>query len=144
MSDPSLSRLPDRECVEGYVFAGRPRRYLLLKRSAAKGGFWQSVSGRCEARDRSFLDAVEREVREETGFQPLQTIDLDWSINFTLPGERLWRLHAFAVEVTAPQPPRLSVEHTDFRWLPYDRACSLMFWEDNREALRRLIMRLGP
>lgn len=126
------------------MFGGHPRRYLLLKRSPAKGGFWQSVSGRREARDASFSDAVDREVREETGFEPQATIDLGWSTNFTLPKNRIWRLHAFAVEVASITAPRLSVEHIEFRWLPYADAHVLLYWQDNKEALRRLVMLLGP
>jgi NUDIX domain len=42
--------------------------YLLLKRSAARGGFWQGVTGGVEVGE-TLAQAARREVWEETGYQ---------------------------------------------------------------------------
>ena len=142
---PESTPQPIRECVEGYVYARGPRRYLLLHRSARKGGFWQSVSGKVEPRDRSYADAVRREVAEETGFSdPIRVTDLEWTYLFPGGDGLPWRLHAFAVEVPRASPPQLTSEHTEFQWLPYPRAVARLYWPDNREALRRLEQKVGP
>lgn len=136
---------PVLDCVEGYVFARGPPRFLLLKRSPARGGFWQSVSGRVETWDPSFRDAVVREVREETGFTDLRSVDdLGWGLEFPGPvSGRPLRSHCFSVEVPSPRPPRLSDEHVEHRWCTTGEALSLLYWPDNREALRRLLQKRG-
>ncbi|MCK4474836.1 NUDIX domain-containing protein [Candidatus Bathyarchaeota archaeon] len=43
-------------------------RYLLLKRTPDRGGFWQPVTGGLETGE-TRVKAVEREVRQETGIK---------------------------------------------------------------------------
>ena len=54
------------------------REYLLLKRTAARGGFWQGVTGGVEAGE-SFTQAAHREVRggnQLPGIRPLHAARL--------------------------------------------------------------------
>lgn len=135
--------MPVQDCVEGFVFVRGPVKVLMLKRSAARGGWWQSVSGRVEPSDASYDAAVRREVREETGFSDVaRTIPFDWNLVFR-GKDRPWRTHAFGVEVPRELPPHLSEEHTEHRWCSLAEALSLLHWPDNREALRRLAQREG-
>ena len=48
------------------VPVGEDGRVLLLRRTSARGGFWQPVTGRIEPGENP-LDAAARELREETG-----------------------------------------------------------------------------
>ncbi|EQD26962.1 NUDIX hydrolase, core domain protein [mine drainage metagenome] len=129
--------------MEAYLVAGEPRNVLLLKRTEARGGFWQPVSGRWEPRDGDLGATVRREVQEETGFRPLHHLtDLQWSFAFPGRDGRTWRVHAFAAELRGRAAPVLSDEHTAFQWLPLGQALTRLAWEDNREALRRLAFRL--
>jgi lipoyl(octanoyl) transferase len=136
---------PILDCVEAYLFVRGPPRVLMLKRSPARGGFWQSVTGRVETWDSSFPAAALREIREETGFSRARAvIDLDWSFQFPSPSSGLpLRAHALAVELPECRSPRLSDEHVEFRWCGLGDALALMHWPDNREALRRTIARAG-
>lgn len=135
---------PVQDCVEGYVHVRAPLRFLLLKRTEPRGGFWQPVSGRVEPHDLSLESAVRREVAEETGFRSLCSVsDLHWQLVFPGKDGRPWRVHAFGVEVPEERPPVLSYEHERFRWCRPEEALSTLFWPDNREALRTLRMRLG-
>lgn len=135
----------DQECVEGYLFVDRPRRYLLLRRPPDRERIWVPVSGKVEVSDRDFPAAVRREIAEETGFGDLAgLIDLDWAYAFEGPGGGRWRLHAFGAEVPAVEEPKLSREHEQFAWLELDDALERLHYSDNREALRRLESWLVP
>ena len=72
------------DLVDAWIFRlvdGRPQ-VLMLRRSAVKvlSGLWQGVSGRVEG-DESVVDAVLREVREETGIGP-DAIEGLYSLDF--------------------------------------------------------------
>jgi len=134
----------DQECVEGYLFVRAPLRILLLRRPPARGSIWAPVSGKVDAADASLESALRRELREETGFDaPEALLDLDWRVPFVGPDGRRWRLHAYGVELERPGAPVLSVEHVEFAWLPWDRARSRLHYEDNREAVDRLVARVA-
>ncbi len=130
---------PIQECIEAYLVAGEPRQVLLLKRTEARGGFWQPVSGRIEPTDPDPPAAVRREVLEETGFPVAGApVDLNWTFSFPGRDGRTWRVRAYGVGLPRPLPPRLSDEHTAFQWLPPGPAALYLAFEDNREALRRV------
>ena len=58
--------------------------YLLLRRTTARGGFWQGVTGGLEAGE-SLAQAARREVWEETGYQRLiRFMPLDFRYSFPL------------------------------------------------------------
>ncbi|MDE2045481.1 MAG: NUDIX domain-containing protein [Thermoplasmata archaeon] len=142
--DPIVLRPPLQPCVEGFVFVRSPFRLLLLKRTAMRGGFWQSVSGRVEPSDPSLEAAVRREVREETQFTKVgPVIDLHWEYVFEGRHHRPWKVHAFGVEVPDARPPVISSEHEAYRWCRSGEALATLFWPDNREALRRLLAVVG-
>jgi 8-oxo-dGTP pyrophosphatase MutT (NUDIX family) len=135
----------DQECVEGYIFAGRPPRYLILRRPPERDQIWVPVSGKVERSDADFAAAVQREIDEETGFSgPKAVFPLDWSFRFKGPDGGEWRLHAFGVELDAQQAPRLSAEHDRFEWMEFEAASIRLHYPDNREALARLHRRLVP
>ena len=46
---------------------GKDYEYLLLRRTAERGGFWQPVSGGLEDSDASQLKGAYREIDEEAG-----------------------------------------------------------------------------
>ncbi len=134
----------DQECVEGYLFTRAPPSVLLLRRPPRRGRIWVPVSGKVEPGDASFAVALRRELEEETGITDLTSVaPLDWEVKFDGPDGRVWRLHAFAVEVSGPEAPRLSPEHDAFAWLPFDEARDRLDYSDNREALDRLVETLG-
>ncbi|MCI4320467.1 MAG: NUDIX domain-containing protein [Thermoplasmata archaeon] len=129
----------DQECVEGYLFAGRPPQYLILRRPPERGRIWVPVSGKVERSDADFAAAVRREIEEETGFsRPKSVFPLGWSFRFQGPDGRNWRLHAFGVELDEAASPHLSSEHDQFEWLEFAAASDRLHYPDNREALALL------
>lgn len=133
-----------QECVEGYVFCRAPTRVLILRRPPERGRIWAPVSGKVDPGDRDYAEALRRELVEETGFAaPTRLFPLDWEVSFAGPDGRRWRLHAFGVELPGPDPPVLSAEHDAFEWVSSDQAIERLHYEDNREAVRRLVDRLA-
>ncbi|HEY7546286.1 MAG TPA: dihydroneopterin triphosphate diphosphatase [Blastocatellia bacterium] len=121
------------------------REYLLLRRIADHGGFWQFVTGsleECEAH----LQAAAREVFEETGIVCSESDLIDIGLINTFEISPLW-LKKYAPGVThneevcfalrvEKRPIRLDpVEHTEYGWVDYDSAMKMLYWESNRKAL---------
>lgn len=92
-------------------------QFLLLCRVAARGGFWQPVTGRVETGE-SAEEAAHRELFEETGFdwpvQPLGYVHAFAWGQFEPP--KLGREHVY-VGRGEQRDPHLGDEHDAFQWL---------------------------
>jgi len=132
-----------RECVEGYVYRGAPFELLLLRRPPHRqAGIWVPVSGKVEPTDPDLEAAVRREVREETGLaDPREVWSLDWHVPFRADNGETWRLHAYALRADPRFEPTLSDEHVEFAWVAPDEAVRRLHFDDNREAVGRLVER---
>ena len=96
-------------------------RVLVLRRSDKVGSYhgkWAGVSGHFESAGP--LDQALTEIEEEVGLPP-DTVRL---LASTPPVEiadedigRIWRVHSFLFETTAPDSVRLDWEHTELRWV---------------------------
>jgi len=128
--------------VETYVFRRRGRRVqiLCLRRAAgiALPGVWQPVTGKRRPRERALLAAA-REVREETGIEPIRWWGLETlSIWFESANERFVALPLYAAEAAADAEIILSREHDAFAWLAPRAAGARFAWETQRRALEAL------
>ena len=129
--------------VEAIVFRRTdPVRFLLLRRTPARGGWWQAVTGSVE--DGEDLEtAARREVREETGLAAtVDFVDLDFAFPFEFTkyggeGPLAAVKHSFGIE-TAGEAVRTGEEHDAWEWVTYQEALDRLTWEDNKEAFRRL------
>lgn len=124
------------------------REFLLLRRIASCGGFWQSVTGSLEDEETHPETAV-REVREETGISvsPEDLIDLQLLNSFEIAPQ--WRSKyapgvtqntevCFAIEVGKCAVRVDAIEHDAWAWVGYDQAMQLLHWESGKRALASL------
>lgn len=133
--------------VQVVVFAesARGREYLLLRRVATHGGFWQSVTGSLEG-DETHAQAAIREVGEETGIvahaSQLLALDLinvfeiapQWRVKYA-PGVTHNEEVCFALRVEKRDAQLDSLEHDAYVWVDYDTAMQMLYWQSNKRAL---------
>jgi dihydroneopterin triphosphate diphosphatase len=132
-----------------------PALEVLLIRRADADEFWQSVTGSKDSVAEDFRSTAVREVMEETGIDcgaisPLASGLQDWSLENVYdiyprwqhryaPGVTRNTEHLFALEVPRQVVVTLNPrEHTDFLWLPYQRAAEKCFSPSNAEAILML------
>ena len=132
--------IPFRSTTAAFEFA-------VLKRS--DGDYWQFVAGGGEEGE-TLMQAAERETAEEIGIagdmlalDSLATVPKDCFAAADSWGEDVYVIpeHCFAVHVLDANI-QLSSEHTEFQWVSYEQACSLLKWDSNRNALWELNQRL--
>jgi len=123
----------------------RGREFLLLKRVASHGGFWQPVTGSLE-NEETHVEAAVREVGEETGISARaeDLIDLmlvnrfeiapQWRAKYA-PGVTHNEEVCFALKVDKCEVRVDSVEHDGWVWVDYNTEISMLHWESNKRAL---------
>lgn len=132
--------------VQVVIFSetGPERRYLLLRRIANHGGFWQSVTGSLEEGE-THRQAAIREVLEETGFVASEEELIELGVINTFEIAPLWRAKyapgvthneevCFALKVKEREVRLYPLEHDAYVWEPYDRAVEMLYWESTRRA----------
>ena len=126
--------------VEVIVFkiVNKEPLFLLLKRNPHRGGFWQPVSGGVEEGEIA-LDAVKREMLEETGISKFSKI-IENVHYFEFDTEKYGKLkeYVFGVQVPAGTEPKLSYEHTEMKWCALDAALYLLQFDSNKTAIKKL------
>ncbi|ABS26202.1 lipoate-protein ligase B [Anaeromyxobacter sp. Fw109-5] len=133
---------PDLRTVS-VVPVGADGRVLLLRRSEARGGFWQPVTGRIEPGE-SEADAARRELWEETGADvPVEPLDYAHAFALEpalarLPEGALRLAHetAFAARLPASFELRISDEHAEHVWLAPQDAVARLRFAGLRKAVR--------
>jgi lipoyl(octanoyl) transferase len=122
-------------------------KVLILRRTMARGGFWQAVTGRIDRRE-SPLDAAQRELWEETGGR-MPVRPLDYEHDFPLdPGitrrelvtvkwareTAFWTLAPASFDCR--RAPR---EHDAHEWLTPSEAFERLPYQGLRTALKRAL-----
>src|SRR6185503_7326880 len=132
--------------VQVVIFAesATGREYLLLKRVASHGGFWQSVTGSLEEGE-THAEAAVREVYEETGIRRREDELIDLKVINIFEIAPQWRARyapgvvsneevCFALEVGRCEVLVDSREHDAYAWERYEKSTELLYWESSKRA----------
>ncbi len=153
-----IRRIPRDVSVQVFRREGDGLRFLMLKRTAARGGFWQAVTG-APLRGETDEAAGLREVREETGWNVAASLQsLGVSYSYTLhddlrdrwdqiygPDVGAVQVVAFSAEAPAGLDPSLDPdEHDCFGWFSFEETEALLEWPVEDDALphRRAALRI--
>lgn len=134
--------------VQAIVFtiSANGLRFLVLKRTVARGGFWQSVTGGIENGE-SVIDAAIREVEEETGCSPISIWPLRYIHEFgksrKLPTGIKIRIRCLerSVAVQLPLNARICLnkeEHVEYRWVSKEEAIDVLKFDTNVAGIEEL------
>lgn len=132
--------------VQVVIFAetNAERQYLLLKRVASHGAFWQAVTGSLEEGE-THGQAATREVLEETGFAAREEELIELGVVNTFEIAPQWRAKyapgvthneevCFALKVERREVRLDTVEHDAYAWRSYECAIEMLYWESTRRA----------
>ena len=138
--------------IQVVIFAdgAQERRYLLLRRVAGHGAFWQSVTGSLEV-DETYRQAAAREVMEETGIGTSEEELIELGVINTFEIAPQWRERyapgvthneevCFALSVSESDVQVDPLEHDAYAWASYDRAFEMLYWDSNKRALEASLL----
>ena len=110
--------------------------FLLLQKPSGK---WDFPKGNIEKGEPT-LQTVEREVAEETGVVKINILpDFKETIKvfYRFEGEFVRKWIAFFLARTSQAKIRISFEHQDFAWMPFEQAVKTVSYPQSRRILRR-------
>ncbi len=118
-------------------------KYLLLHYPSSsknsKKSYWDFPKGHIE-KGETLLQTVKREVKEETGIEHLEIIpDFKETISyfFTRDNKNILKFVTFFLAKTETSKVKLSKEHIDFEWLPYQKALDRLTFKDAKQILEK-------
>ena len=137
-----------KEISAGVVVFRRTEKgvlYLLLKYG---WGHWGFIKGHIEPGEKD-IDTVKREAFEEAGLSDLKFIfgfreKIEYEYFFRR--ERRHKTVYYYLAETKQENVRLSYEHKDYAWLPFEDALKRITYDNDREVLRkahRYLKKLG-
>ena len=132
--------------IDAYVFNRKNKeiRFLLLKRAKTKiyEHLWQGVAGKIESGETSWEAAI-RELKEETGFEPVRMFVADHVSNFyEAHGDRVNLVPVFGIEVENEEVI-LSDEHCEFQWVDFDTAYQTLIWAGQKDGIAAIFNMLN-
>jgi len=116
--------------------------YLVLKRKLHWTG-WEFPKGGID-KGEAITEAVCREIKEETGlkFSEMKKFNFLGKYDYQqklkdrehLQGQTFEAL--YAVKAKSQNVVVDNFEHTEFKWLPYEKAVTLLTWENQKQAMK--------
>jgi len=130
--------------IVAYTRTKKGIEYLLLKRKLHWKG-WEFPKGAIkffETKKR----AVKRELKEETGFEPIKVKKFDYSGKYDYHKAFLDRkkikgqtFMLYSAEVKKPVNGKIKIdkiEHSDCKWVSFSQAMKILKWPNQRKSLR--------
>ncbi len=116
--------------------------YLLLHYpSSAKAprDYWDFPKGHIEKGEK-LGDTVKREIEEETGLKDIKFIEgfKRWiKYFFRWEGKNILKFVTFYLVETKTKEIKISEEHMDYKWLPYEQALNKLTFKNAKETLKK-------
>jgi len=119
-------------------------KYLLLKRKLHWTG-WEFPKGGIEKKEK-ILEAVKRELKEETGLTPLKIKKFDFSGKYLYDKKYLNRKEfagqtfeaLYAVEVKKSAVKLDKQEHSEYKWVKFNECLKKLEWPNQKECLKKV------
>ena len=132
--------------IDAYVFNRKSKeiRFLLLKRAKTKiyEHLWQGVAGKIEVGETSWEAAI-RELKEETGFEPVRIFVADHVSKFyEAHGDWVNMVPVFGIEVE-DEEVILSDEHCEFKWVDFNTAHQTLIWSGQKDGIAAIFNMLN-
>lgn len=127
-----------------YDRIGADVRILLVKKLDPKNFTfrWRLLKGGIE-KDETEEEAIRREIAEEVGLRDIIIEKKIHSYDFTFEGV-MHQITTFSVKGNYREIMRIQThEIADAGWVPIDQAMQLLFWENEKQALRKLRVRVS-
>lgn len=129
-----------RDEVQGVIFDQKDRRLVLLvqkKDRRVRRLRWRLLKGGVNEGETK-VEALRREIFEETGLKNVEILNQIYNYEFVFKGIR-HVVSSFLVEADSAEPVKLQEsELADYVWTELENATWLLYWPNEREALRRL------
>ncbi len=98
---------------------------------------WRLVKGGIDVGETK-VEALKREILEETGLRNIKILDQVHNYDFIFKG-MCHRVSSFLVNADSKEPVKLQTsELSDYVWTQAENAKQLLYWYNEREALRKL------
>jgi len=128
----------EKSCGAIIFTRNNTRRYLLLKYG---WGHWGFVKGHVE-KGEDENQTVLREMEEETGIKAEQlqfipSFNEKISYFYTKEGKKIYKEVIYFLAESYGMQIKLSHEHTDYSWLPYNEAMKQLTYENDRMVLEK-------
>lgn len=129
-----------RNEVQGVIFDQKNGRLVLLvqKRDRRMRRLrWRLLKGGVNEGETE-LEALRREIFEETGLRNVEVLDRVHKYGFFFKGMQ-HKVSSFLVKADSRQPVRLQEsELSDYVWTEPETAVRLLYWRNEKEALGKL------
>ncbi|WP_242250611.1 NUDIX pyrophosphatase [Bacillus cereus group sp. BfR-BA-01379] len=132
-----------------YIITDDSIQYAIFNRS--DHGYWQGIAGGGED-DESPIESAKRESFEEAGIlreypyiklDSVSSLPVEDVVGKFLWGEDVYVIKEFSFGVKVPTKDiSLSKEHSNYKWLSFEEAVTLLKWDSNKTALWELNKRL--
>lgn len=112
------SSIKQINCSGGLFLSRESKRFLFLLRSQGKtANTWGLVGGKSELTDKSHLDTLNREIKEEINITP--EIEKIIPLDFYSSNDAKFKYGTYVLLVSKEFIPILNREHTAYAWCSY-------------------------
>jgi len=124
--------------VYPYRYVENVMEFLLFRRAMGKiyHNQWRMIGGKVKENETYWQGAL-REFSEETGLKPVKFWTIP-SVNtfYEHSTDVIHQIPAFAIQVGSSDEPQLNNEHTEFAWLPKEKALDKILWPEQKRLIK--------